>query len=297
MSMTPAQKKLVQRIIAVGHSVGATPMELKAAVETARVESNYSNPSGGDADSAGWRQERASLYPDPTNVEHSARRFFSEARKLRGKYGTAGALAAAVQRPAAQYRGRYQQVSGEADRVLGGLRAGANSASVGGPSAMGVGSVPDRRAALLAYAQNRKPGSGGSSLLDLKTQLDAAVTTTPTNSHTNPDLPEKGLSRLLELFYDPQGGWKNGQSIGPIGGHSDHVHVAAGPKTVKYLGEKALEMGLHVGENSNFNGGNKVSSGHASNSYHYKDEAIDVSGQKKKMDAYARWVRSTFALH
>lgn len=29
-----------------------------------------------------------------------------------------------------------------------------------------------------------------------------------------------------ELFYDPQGGIKHGRNIGPIGGHSDHVHIA-----------------------------------------------------------------------
>jgi hypothetical protein len=31
---------------------------------------------------------------------------------------------------------------------------------------------------------------------------------------------------LLELFYDPLGGIKNGKRIGAIGGHSDHVHIA-----------------------------------------------------------------------
>ncbi len=36
---------------------------------------------------------------------------------------------------------------------------------------------------------------------------------------------------LKELFYDPLGGWKNGQSIGAIGGHSNHVHVAWGGDT------------------------------------------------------------------
>lgn len=30
-----------------------------------------------------------------------------------------------------------------------------------------------------------------------------------------------------ELFYDPRGGIKRGRYIGPIGGHSDHVHYAA----------------------------------------------------------------------
>lgn len=29
-----------------------------------------------------------------------------------------------------------------------------------------------------------------------------------------------------ELFYDPLGGWKFGKSIGAIGGHGDHVHIA-----------------------------------------------------------------------
>lgn len=29
-----------------------------------------------------------------------------------------------------------------------------------------------------------------------------------------------------ELFYDPAGGIKNGRSIGAIGGHRDHVHIA-----------------------------------------------------------------------
>jgi hypothetical protein len=29
-----------------------------------------------------------------------------------------------------------------------------------------------------------------------------------------------------ELFYDPMGGIKHGHSIGAIGGHGDHVHLA-----------------------------------------------------------------------
>lgn len=32
---------------------------------------------------------------------------------------------------------------------------------------------------------------------------------------------------MLELFYDPKGAIKNGKSIPAIGGHTDHVHVAA----------------------------------------------------------------------
>lgn len=33
-------------------------------------------------------------------------------------------------------------------------------------------------------------------------------------------------TRPTELFYDPRGGIKNGNQIGAIGGHGDHVHVA-----------------------------------------------------------------------
>lgn len=33
---------------------------------------------------------------------------------------------------------------------------------------------------------------------------------------------------LSELFHDPVGGWKFGKNIGPIGEHSDHVHIAWG---------------------------------------------------------------------
>jgi hypothetical protein len=72
---------------------------------------------------AGWRQERASLYKDPTNLHASINRFFDETAAVRGKYGRAGDLAAAVQRPAAQYRGRYQARQAQADQLRGGRGA------------------------------------------------------------------------------------------------------------------------------------------------------------------------------
>src|SRR3954462_2239235 len=121
MALKHDQQKILNAILSIGRERGATPKETKAAIETGLVESNLRNLAGGDADSAGWRQERASLYPDPTNVTHAAERFFDEAKRANasGRYGSAGSLAAAVQRPAAQYRGRYQQRSGAADALLG----------------------------------------------------------------------------------------------------------------------------------------------------------------------------------
>src|SRR4051812_26141623 len=126
MALKHDQQKILNAILSIGRQRGATPKEIKAAIETGLVESNLQNLSGGDADSAGWRQERASLYKDPTNLHASINRFFDETAAVRGKYGRAGDLAAAVQRPAAQYRGRYQQHSGEAQQLLGGRTAGAS---------------------------------------------------------------------------------------------------------------------------------------------------------------------------
>lgn len=106
-------------------------------------------------------------------------------------------------------------------------------------------------------------------------------------------------SKVLELIHNdgsgkPGYGIKNGQVVngsqvfsGVWAGHANHVHVAAGPETVVALGKLAQSMGLHVGENPHFGGVTPV---HVPGSYHYKGEAIDVSGDPKKMDAFSRAV-------
>jgi hypothetical protein len=120
MALTAEQRRVLNVIHRVADRKGATPKERKAAIETGLVESGLRNLPGGDRDSAGWRQERASLYKDPTNLEASVERFFDETRAVRHKYSRAGDLAAAVQRPAAQYRGRYQAVSARAQSLMEG---------------------------------------------------------------------------------------------------------------------------------------------------------------------------------
>jgi hypothetical protein len=118
-------------------------------------------------------------------------------------------------------------------------------------------------------------------------------------------LGTKGSGKLLELIHNTGSGGpgyavKNGTKVdgrqtfsGVWDGHKDHVHVAAGPNTVVKLGKIAQQMGLHVGENPHFGG---VSSVHVSGSYHYKGEAIDVSGDPHKMDAYSRKVERLFGI-
>lgn len=108
-----------------------------------------------------------------------------------------------------------------------------------------------------------------------------------------PSNPAQTRKEVYELFYDPQGGWKYGQSIGAIGGHSDHVHVAADKTRVVRIGRQARKMGLHVGENPSYGG---VAPVHTTNSFHYKGEAIDVSGSPEKMAAFAKWVRKKYGI-
>lgn len=133
MTLTAEQKAVARRIAQIARKRGATPKEIKSAFETGLVESGLRNLAGGDADSQGWRQERASLYKNPRNLDASVNRYFDETGAVKGKYGTAGDLAAAVQRPAAQYRGRYQQRSAEAEALMRQF-GGGGSAPAGGSS-------------------------------------------------------------------------------------------------------------------------------------------------------------------
>lgn len=312
---TPEQRKVVQTILKVGRQRGASPKEIKAAIETGLVESNLRNLHGGDADSAGWRQERASLYPDPTNVQHSAARFFDEARKANqsGKYGSAGSLAAAVQRPAAQYRGRYQQRSGDAESLLSGLggggsRLGSRSTTTTTTTTPGVDNAQARRdliAGYLAQGGVRNSDATATFAAAYRNAQDVPGTssTSRVRSSSGSSSPSSrtsgaGGSEVLELIHNNGAkgyGIKNGQVVngqqvfaGVWAGHADHVHVAAGPKTVVALGKLAQSMGLHVGENPHFGGVNPGA--HVPGSYHVKGEAIDVSGDPKLMDAFARRV-------
>jgi hypothetical protein len=72
------------------------------------------------------------------------------------------------------------------------------------------------------------------------------------------------------------------------------VHVAAGPKTAVSLGKLAQDMGLNVGENPSFGSG-KVGK-HATGSYHYRRQAIDVSGDPDLMRKYAQAVAKLYGV-
>lgn len=101
---------------------------VKAALETGQVESGFRNLPGGDADSAGWRQERASLYRDPTNVRASVRRFYREAAQHNAPGKPAWKVAADTQRPREDLRTRYRDARGVAEGILSGRRTGGGGA-------------------------------------------------------------------------------------------------------------------------------------------------------------------------
>lgn len=104
------------------------------------------------------------------------------------------------------------------------------------------------------------------------------------------DTPEPGGGRIYELFYDPLGAWKNGIRLPAIGGHRDHVHVAAPTSVVRALQSIArsrynLTITEPVGEDSG---------GHARNSYHKRNMAFDASGSPDDMEAFAAFVRDNY---
>lgn len=123
--MASSSNPIIREILRQGR--GKPRTYVLAALEAGRIESNFTNPSGGDQDSAGWRQERRQYYSDPTNVRASVRRFYEEAARLdRGQ--SSYKLAADVQRPRADLRGKYKSAHQEA---LGIYRSGGLSGSGG----------------------------------------------------------------------------------------------------------------------------------------------------------------------
>lgn len=112
-----SQNPIINEILRQGR--GKPRSWVLAALETGRIESNFSNPSGGDQDSAGWRQERKRYYSNPTNIRASVKRFYEEAARLdRGQ--SSYRLAADIQRPREDLRGKYKTAHGEAEQILGG---------------------------------------------------------------------------------------------------------------------------------------------------------------------------------
>jgi hypothetical protein len=114
---------------------------VKAALETGKVESNFTNLPGGDADSVNWRQERASIYGGDMSIRRSVQRFYREAAQHDAPGKPAWQVAADVQRPRADLRGRYLGARGTAEAILSGKRTGGGGGGAGRRTGGDAGTV------------------------------------------------------------------------------------------------------------------------------------------------------------
>lgn len=120
--LNPNQRKTLRAIVREGRRLpkALRPVLMEAAVQTVLVEKNAEHTPGGDRDSGGAFQQRPSQGWGPAGetVSRDARQFYDVAKKMYRPGMSAGDLAAAVQRPAAQYRGRYAQRAQDAELLL-----------------------------------------------------------------------------------------------------------------------------------------------------------------------------------
>jgi hypothetical protein len=278
MALSRHQKKVAKTIIKVGRKKGATAKELKAAIETGLVESNLTNIKGGDRDSSGWRQERASSYPgkNRNDVKAGASRFFNETRAVRGKYKKSGDLAQAVQRSA--FPGKYAQRGKEAQEILRKLDKGGGGSS-------GGGSAVDKGINL--------PGVDRS---DQRKQIVAQYLLSR-NQEQDPD-DKYGLkqsnSMLQMLVALKQAGDTPGKTIKGKGGKRSSGgggKQGNGKTNINQLIRIAEDLGLRVGEHPKRGG---VAPVHTGGSWHYKGKAIDVSGDPNKMAKFSRVIAKRY---
>lgn len=169
----------------------------------------------------------------------------------------------------------------------------------------GVDNSQARQALKLGYLQQR---NNPDALLNLAAGLRDAQDvpgTSTTKAIRGPQTGAQGASGasssqgatsakrydVLELFWNGPGAVnvKNGKRVpkGFVSGHTEHVHVASGPKQAIEIGRLAQRMGLTVRENPAFD---KVDPVHTDGSYHYRNQAIDVSGDPALLAKFARTV-------
>lgn len=209
-------------------------------------------------------------------------------------------------------------------RVLGSSDAGSSKGRTPGSEPGNGGSTPSPAAPfsdgvnallsgfLLQQAQNTLQGhpSDATGLLGLaltRSQLEAANrqfgpepgTETPGTRTLQTAKSRKvgAIPGVAEAFYDPLGSYDSGRFGGPIGGHSNHVHVSdTSPTGMLAAIRLAQNMGLTVRENPYVDPVDPV---HVQRSFHYRTfpgtyngrklgEAIDASGSPDLMAEFFR---------
>lgn len=195
--LDPEQLRIARTLLRIGRKDHAGPRGVVTALVTGLQESGLKNLPIGAESSGGWRQERAIYYPDPTNVQHSAERFYKELKE-RGGHGSIGDEAQATQRSA--YPDAYQPHVGEAREILkmlGGYRGGkadknrhTSSASTGARLA---GSRSSEGESLQAPLRARQRGAQAPSFLSTTQGKTAALEFI--NNRNNPGAISEFLSQ------------------------------------------------------------------------------------------------------
>ncbi len=112
-----ASGNVIRLALAQARKMHASFKAALALIEAGIVESGLRNLNYGDRDSLGFLQQRPSQgWAHPRDISYAAWDFLRRAIPIQGRYGTAGALAQAVQRSA--FPGRYDAVQAQAMRIL-----------------------------------------------------------------------------------------------------------------------------------------------------------------------------------
>jgi hypothetical protein len=225
----------------------------------------YENVGSGDRDSVGFLQQRPSQGWGPAgeSVETDADQFLDHALKLRQKYGSAAALAQAVQRSA--FPDRYANFNAEADKILGrqgnlnSSRASSHNVSLGRLSGTSL-DAPDE-----------------TSVFDVIERMNAAA------SQDSDDLIAQNQALLMEAIQRKNDPGDSPRYEGPRGdvmeAASRRVNIKAGGG---YMGTKGVAhslatLGLDLGLKSTSEKRNNT------NPYSGKGSDHDLSNK----DAYA----------
>lgn len=126
-------EQVARTIVDIGRQRGLGEREIVAALATGLVESGLRNVKHGDRDSLGVFQQRPSQgwgTPEQVmDVAYAAGKFYDAIPQFDEKGISGAELAARVQRPAKQYRGRYAQKWAEAQNIYAQLTGGTPNAS------------------------------------------------------------------------------------------------------------------------------------------------------------------------
>lgn len=251
--LTKEQRHVATKLIKIGRRMNVPRRDIITALITGITESNLTNPSYGDADSAGWRQERRMYYKDPMNLKHSAKRFYKELRSA--PKGSVGYRAQSVQRSA--YPDRYQTHVGEARAIYSRLTKQLGNAPQGGSQSASKGKtvhIPGHQGPLppmaaLQLIQNRFDPNA---FIDYEAARKKAYVPGVTHkvagkkSHDASPTSKKGLS-------------------GPT------------------LHGSAIEIGTKVAKRFGLTVTSTTGGTHVPGSYHYQGRAIDISGSSHNM--------------